>query len=228
MAAAYRLFGYFGLFSIFAAVLFGFRYDPQARWGNYVIDLLLYGAWAAVHLLMTTSAFKRRAYGTEATSTTQRRVFVVVSVVTWLALVAWHRPLPGPALPIPGWMQFAGVVGYLVAVMAFFEGVSFAAIDGLLAVPATQVAYSHGNETALFSEGRYAVVRHPQYQAVILAGLCALLVHPNAAQLLWTLLIGGTFIAFIPVEEARLIAARGEAYRAYMTRTPWRLFRGVW
>ena len=228
MAAAYRLFGYFGLFSIFAAVLFGFRYDPLAPWGNYAVDLLLYVAWAGVHLLMTTAGFKQRVYGADVTSGTQRRVFVTVSVVTWLALLVWQRPLPGPSVHLPEWLQFGAMVGFLVTVMAFFEGVSFAAIDGMLGVPASEVAYSHCGETPLFTEGRYAAVRHPQYQAVILAGLCGLLIHPNAAQVLWTMLIGATFVVFIPVEEGRLVGARGEAYRAYMEQTPWRLFRGLW
>jgi len=47
-------------------------------------------------------------------------------------------------------------------------------------------------------------------------------------QLLWTLLIGVTFVAFIPLEEAQMMAARGDDYRRYMKATPYRIFRGLW
>jgi len=66
------------------------------------------------------------------------------------------------------------------------------------------------------------------YRAALLMGVCAFILHPNAAQLVWSLMIGGTFVAFIPIEEKQLLEARGEEYREYMRATPWRVFRGVW
>jgi len=59
-------------------------------------------------------------------------------------------------------------------------------------------------------------------------GLFSLVIHPNFAQLVGCLMLGGTFVAFIPTQASRLPRARGEAYAAYMGTTPWRLFRGVW
>lgn len=228
MAQAYRLFGHVGLFSIFGAILFGFRHDPGVPWGNLLFGAALYGAWAAVHLAMTSDRFKRAVYGDRVGSPIERRVYIVVTVATWLAVLWYHPPLPGPALDVPGPLRFAATVGFLMALFAFFEGMTFAAIDGLIAAPGTEVAYSHGAETKLLTEGRYAAVRHPMYQAAILAGLCSLIIHANPAQLFWVLMIGGTFIGFIPLEEARLLAKRGDEYRAYMSRTPWRLVRAVW
>lgn len=90
------------------------------------------------------------------------------------------------------------------------------------------MSHSHGEETPLFTEGQYASVRHPMYRAAILGGLCSILIHPNTAQAFWCVLVGGTFVAFVPVEEEQLIEARGEAYRAYQEATPWRIFRGIW
>lgn len=66
------------------------------------------------------------------------------------------------------------------------------------------------------------------YRAALVGGLCSLLIHPHAAQAFWVVLVGFTFVAFIPIEERQLIAARGEAYERYMRQTPHRLFRGVW
>jgi protein-S-isoprenylcysteine O-methyltransferase Ste14 len=228
MRFAYRIFGYFGLFSIFGALLYGFRYDPGAPWANYVFDLMLFAIWAGVHLVMTSGSFKRTVYGQRIGSPIERQVYIIVTVVTWLALLWYHRPVPGGSILVSGPLRFAGTVGFLAAMIAFFEGATFGMLDGLLGVPGAVMSHSHGSETPLFTEGRYAKVRHPQYQAVILSGLCSLLIHANVAQLFWCLMIGGTFIAFIPVEEGRLIAARGDAYPAYKQRTPWRLIPGVW
>ena len=41
-------------------------------------------------------------------------------------------------------------------------------------------------------------------------------------------LVGGTFVLFIPIEEQQLVAARGTAYLEYRERTPYRLLRGIW
>ncbi|MBI4514821.1 MAG: hypothetical protein HY699_03270 [Deltaproteobacteria bacterium] len=227
MTVVYRVFGYFGLFSIFAAILNGFRYDPAAPWANHLFNLMLYTAFIAPHLVMTSDGFKRAVYG-KAGTLIERQVYIAVTVATWLALLWFHRSAPGGALAVAEPLRFAAMVGFLVALIAFFEGATFTMLDGLLGVPGGAMTHSHGEETPLFTEGQYAKVRHPQYRAVILAGLCSVVMHPNLAQLLWCLLLGGTFIAFIPMEEGRLSAARGEAYAAYMQRTPWRLLRGVW
>ncbi len=228
MATAYRVFGYFGVFSIFGAVLYGFRYDPAASWGNYLSDIVLYAAWVTPHLIMTRGWFKRAVYGSPAGSPTERRIYISIAVTTWLALLWLHRPLPGPGVALASPVQFAATVGFVFCVVAFFEGMSFGMLDGMLAVPGSPMSFSHGSETPLMTEGQYAQVRHPMYRAVLAAGLCSILIHTNLAQALWCALIGSTFVAFIPVEEGQLIAARGAAYPSYMQQTPWRLMRGLW
>jgi protein-S-isoprenylcysteine O-methyltransferase Ste14 len=225
---AYRVFSYFGLISIFGAMLYGFRYDAAAPWRNYVFDIGLYGAWAAVHLAMTLPWFKQRAYGARAGSLFDRQIFIAVTVVTWLAVLWYHRPLPGASTTFGGPVRFAAHVGFLFCVFTFFEGATFGALDGMLGVPGVAMSHSHGTQTPLLTEGRYAQVRHPQYQAALLAGIFSLVIHPNMAQLLWCLMIGGTFILFIPVEERQLIGARGDAYTTYRQRTRWRLVPGIW
>ncbi len=226
--SVYRVFSYFGLMTIMAALLYGFRYDPNALWRNYLLNIFLYGVWASVHLVMTRPWFKQAIYGARAGAPIERQVYIATTVVTWLAVLAYHRPVPGGSVVVSEPIRFAATVGLLWSMFAFFEGVTFNAIDGLLGVPGAAMSHSHGGETPLLTTGRYAAVRHPQYQAVILMGLCSLLVHANAAQLLWCLMIGATFVLFIPIEEAQLLAARGEGYTAYTQQTPWRLVPGVW
>jgi protein-S-isoprenylcysteine O-methyltransferase Ste14 len=228
MRAIYRSFAYFGLASIFAALLYGFRFAPGAPIGNYFFDVALYGLFVVPHLVMTRGWFKQAVYGSPTGSLFERQVFITVSVTTWLAVLSLHRPVPGGALAVPGLLRFAAMVGFVLSVFAFFEGKTFAMLDGLLGVPEGTMTHSHGTETPLLTDGSYAQVRHPMYRAALLAGLCSIVIHPHVAQVLWCLLIGGTFVLFIPVEERQLIAARGDAYRAYMHATPWRLLRGVW
>jgi len=224
----YKIFAYFGLFAVFGAMIYGFAYDGTATLRNYWVNLALYGAFIVPHLVMTRSWFKKAVWGHPFSTPQERRFYIAVTVITWLGLISLQRPLPGLALNLPEYLRFAGTIGFLVCVLAFFDGVSFAAIDGLLGIPGSVEAYSHGPETPLMTEGPYAQVRHPMYRSALLAGVCALLIHPNVGQLFWTLLLGSTFVAFIPVEEWQMIAARGEEYKRYRQKTPYRLFRGIW
>jgi protein-S-isoprenylcysteine O-methyltransferase Ste14 len=238
-ARAYRLFGYFGMLSISGALIYGFRYDYAASTVNYLYNFALYAAFMLPHLVMTRGWFKRIFTGSPAGSPRERRVYVTITILSWFAVLILARPLPGlgftPAadaatatLAIKSAMAFIGTIVFLMGMVMMFEGATTATVDGLLGVPGAVKAYSHGADTALFTEGQYAQVRHPMYRAAIIAAAGTLLVHPNAAQLFWAVLIEGTLIAFIPVEEAQLLAARGDDYRRYRERTPYRLFRGVW
>jgi protein-S-isoprenylcysteine O-methyltransferase Ste14 len=224
----YKTFAYFGMFSLFGALLYGFGYGANASVGAYWFNLGLYAAFIGPHLVMTRPWFKRALWGHPYSTPRDRRFYITVTIVTWLALFWLQQPVPGPALALPEAIRFAGFVGFIICVLKFFQGISFDAINGLLGVPGSVNAYSHGPETPLFTDGPYARVRHPMYQAAILAGACGLLIHPHMGQLLWTLLIGATFVTYIPVEEAQMIAARGDDYRRYMERTPYRLVRGLW
>ncbi|MHC4416205.1 MAG: methyltransferase family protein [Planctomycetota bacterium] len=224
----YRVFAYFGLFSLFGGLVFGYRFAEGAPVGNFALNAVLYGLFIAPHLIMTRSWFKRAVWGHPAGSPRERRLFIFVAVVMWLAVLSLHWPVPGTMVAVPKWVPFAGIVFFLMSFRMFFEGVTIAVIDGLLGVPGTVSAYSHGPETLLLTDGSYARVRHPMYRSFTLAALSSLLIHPHTSQLFWVVLLCGTFVAFVPVEEAQLIRARGDDYRDYMKRTRWRMFRGIW
>lgn len=227
-AQVYRLFAYFGLMSIFGALLHGFHYSADAPVWNFGFNLLLYAVYIAPHLIMTRPWFKRAVCGNPAGSPRERRVYITLAVVGWLVVFALHRPVPGGALYLPAFIRFAGAIAFLFSFLLFFQGVTLSILDGLLGVPGAAMSFSHGPETPLFTDGLYADVRHPMYRAALLGGLASLFMHPNAGQLLWAVLIAATFIAFIPVEEAQLVRARGEDYLRYRERTPYRLIKGVW
>ena len=116
----------------------------------------------------------------------------------------------------------------LLGFFAFTEGGTFESFRGFLGVPGAAASHSATAETPLQTEGSYASVRHPMYRGFACLTAASLLVHPNAAQLVWGVTLTLTFLVFIPIEERQLLRARGDAYRAYMERVPDRVFRGVW
>ena len=77
-------------------------------------------------------------------------------------------------------------------------------------------------------EGPYASVRHPMYRAAVLYAGASLVIHPNAAQFLFAVMIAASFVAFIPFEERQLLRYRGDEYRRYPAETPYRVLRGLY
>ncbi|UCE87790.1 MAG: isoprenylcysteine carboxylmethyltransferase family protein [Deltaproteobacteria bacterium] len=225
---AYWFFSYLGVMSFSAAFAMGFRHDPQAPFANLVFNVILYTVFIAVHILMTTPAFKKAVFGRPEGTTFERRIFVTVSVVTWVSVYWLHKPTGGFAFVAPAWLQFIGTCGLLLSVVAFFEFATFESLGRLLGLPGNELSHSAGAETPLMTEGPYASVRHPMYRAACFIVLCSLLIHPHAGQLLFAVLSAASFLGFVPFEEAQLVRARGEEYREYMRRTPFRAFRGVW
>ena len=228
----YRVFGYFGIMTVFGSLLYGFRYSPTAAPSSYLIGLLLYAIFAAPHLVMTRGWWKRFTSGTPAGSPRERRLYITITIVTWLGVVYLHPAAPGGALAlspeITNLVRFIGTAGFLFFVVKFFEGSTPDAMDRLLGVPGNPISHTHGSHTPLFTEGPYARVRHPMYQAALCGSVCSLLIHPNMAQMFWAVLIGITFVGFVPIEEAQLLDARGDDYRRYQEQVPYRLFRGIW
>ena len=223
----YRVFAYFGVMTVNAALIYGFRYHPDASAFNYAVNVLLYAAFLAPHLMLTRPDVKESIWGKLRGTPAERQIYITLTIVSWLVVLWLQRPVPGGSLDLPAPVRYAGVVGFLWAMLLSYEGVTREVLDGLLGVPGTPVQYGHA-DVPLQTTGQYAHVRHPMYRAFVLMGLAALVVYPNAGQLLWTLLLGGTFISYIPVEEAELLEARGDEYRRYCEQTPYRLFRGIW
>ena len=224
----YPVFAYFGLLSVSASLIFGFRYDATASFWNYPLDIFLYISFLAPHLMLTRADVKQSLWGERAGTIQERQIYVTITIVTWLAVLLLHRAVPGPALELPEWVRFIGLVGMLWSVLWFFNISSPETIRGMLGLPGSELQFTHGDETPLRSDGLYALVRHPIYLAMLMIGGAGLIFHPNAGQLLWSLLLGGTLVAYIPVEESLLVAARGDEYLDYCRRVPYRLIPRVW
>jgi len=214
--------------SFSAAFFMGFRHERGAPFSNVLFDILLFAVFIVVHIAMTMPAFKKRVFGRPEGTLFERQVYVTISIVTWVGMYWLHEPIGGFGFTSPAWLEFIGYCAMVLSVVAFFEFATFEAIGGLLGKPGSDLSHSVGEETPIMREGSYAKVRHPMYRAAFFLTVSSLLVHPNAAQLLFAVMTSAAFIAFIPFEESQLIKGRGDAYRDYMLATPYRLFRGIW
>lgn len=228
LAKIYALFAFLGLMSVSASFIAGFRHDAAAPVGNYLYDILLYLAFIVVHIIMTMPAFKSVVYRSPAGKPFERRIYVVVSIVTWLGVYWLHKPVPGFAFAPPEWLVFVGLCGVLLSLFAFFEYATLDKLAMLVAVPGHELSHTTGTETPLMTEGPYAEVRHPMYRAFFFLALSSLLMHPHASQLLFAAMVWLSFVVFIPFEERQLIKARGDQYLAYMEQVRYRVFRRVW
>jgi len=228
MAFLYKILAILGLMSLGGAILQGFRYEPMAAHSNLYFNIGLYGAFIFVHLFMTMPAFKKAVFGSAKGSLRERQVYILVTVITWWALLWFHKPIGGMAVDLPVWVHFLGYSIALFGFFLFFETMDMVAIRQFLGVPGEDLSHSTGGETPLMTEGSYAAVRHPMYRGAMILGAGGLLIHPNMGQLVFTALIGLTFILFIPVEERLLIKARGDQYLDYRKAVPYRLLRGIW
>jgi len=112
--------------------------------------------------------------------------------------------------------------------VSFYEFSTFENLGMFLGVPGAELAFSAGAETPLMTAGGYSRVRHPMYRAALVMNFASLLIHPNASQLFFAVLVTASFLLFIPFEEHQLLKARGDEYRAYQAATPYRVLRGVW
>lgn len=225
---AYWVFAYLGLMTIWASFIMGFRYEPDAPAANLVFNIVIYSVFIAVHIVMTTPAFKKRVYGSRAGTPMERRIYIAIAVISWLLVYGLHRPVGGPGWIAPAWLHYIGICAFLLGVMGFFEFATFDMLGQLVGLPGAALSHSVGTETPLMTEGPYARVRHPMYRAALVANACSLLMWPNAAQLLFAVMISASFLGFIPFEERQLLTARGDEYRAYIGRTPYRIFPGIW
>jgi len=224
----YWFFSHLGLMAVTTSFIFGFRYDAQATIENLYFNVVIYVFFILVHIVMTMPLFKRLVFGQPQGTPFERRIYITVTIVTWLAVYALHKPVPGFGFAMPFVIQLLGLCAVLLSFFAFFEFANFSVLGSLLGLPGTELSHTTGGETPLLTEGPYASVRHPMYRAFFFLAFSSLLIHPNTGQLLFAVMVSASFLGFVPFEERQLIKARGDEYREYMKKTPYRIFQGIW
>lgn len=147
-----------------------------------------------------------------------RGVFMV-RVVGFIALLAFlvmyflgAAWIGAFSFPLPGWLRWAGFALGLVSVL--FWTWTQVTLDTQWSA---QLQLTKGHH--LVTRGPYARIRHPLYTAML--GWCAALSLLTANWIfvaVFLLLIGG-LVWRVPREEAMMIEAFGDDYRAYIQRT---------
>lgn len=228
MAQLYSLIVFLGLMAVPAAFLIGWKFDSTAPAENYLFDVIAFTVFMVIHIVMLLPKFKKIIYGNPQSTSNERRIYVVISVITWLVLYVIHRPVPGFALEAPVWLQFFGVCLFLLGFLMFFEGIRFEFLNAFLGTPGTDLSHSTDEAAPLMKEGSYAKVRHPMYRGAITYAMSSLLIHPQTGQLLFSVMVSLGFLLFIPFEEKALIKARGDEYTQYMKMVKYRIVPGIW
>lgn len=168
----------------------------------------------ALHSLLAWTGVKQWAARRLRLARWYRLAYSLLSTLLALAVVLAYVDTPRPLLwQISAITTVIGMallmIGALLATAAVlrFGGAGFI---GLVPEP----------EGDLVRSGLHAHVRHPIYSGIILSSIGWLLLAPNTA----TLLVVGITFLYLPVgihlEEHKLIARFGEAYRAYKREVP--------
>jgi protein-S-isoprenylcysteine O-methyltransferase Ste14 len=117
--------------------------------------------------------------------------------------------LPHMVLPADGFLQFVRMMGSVLLVL----GIT------IFLVCAIQIyAAKFRRKGAVFS-GLYAVIRHPQYLGLEVAGLGLSILWPRFLTAALWLVMTGVYYLLAKDEERRMLHAHTEAYRKYMSKT---------
>ena len=187
-----------------------FRIYLVAMWLLFIALVLFY----ALHSVLAWDGVKRWAAQQLGLDRWYRLCYSLISTLLALGVVYCYMQVPSAtAIPHTPLVLFCGwtliIVGAAIAMAAVlrFGGAGFL---GLVPEP----------NTGLLRSGMHGKVRHPIYSGIILAALGWLLLSCSPP----TLLVVGVTFAYLPVgirlEEHKLIARYGEAYRRYKQEVP--------
>jgi protein-S-isoprenylcysteine O-methyltransferase Ste14 len=174
------------------------------------VGSLIWGVW---FLSWMAAAFWKRRTVSEAPKSTFRLQLAMAAagIVILFGTLSWPTP---PLWPIPPWAGWT-----LVALIAIGMAFAWWARIELGALWSGSVERREGHR--IVDTGPYALVRHPIYTGLILAGLALAIIKATPLALLGAALIALGFGLKAKVEERFLAAELGEAdYAAYRARVP--------
>ena len=196
---------------------------------GFIIILLTCALYGAIHSLLasnTAKAFAVRQIGQIATQRYYRLFFVLVAILTTLAVLALVPLLPDRAIyriPVP-WLYLTVAI-QIIAAIALLIGVQQTGAMPFFGLK--QIFASAPGSAApekLVVNGLYRWVRHPLYTATLLF----LWFAPVMSWNLLALNIG--FSAYLLIgtifEERKLVEQFGEEYERYCKKTP-RIIPGI-
>jgi protein-S-isoprenylcysteine O-methyltransferase Ste14 len=207
-------------------VVYGWRLRIPAPasasvWRDVVVNVLLFTIFALHHSVMARTGAK--AWLTRRVPPDlERSLYVWISSVLFLAVCWLWQPLPGVI-----WETSGPLVWLLFAIQMIGVGLTLRAarIVGVWELAGVRQP-DHTRPIDFTAAGPFAIVRHPIY----LGWLVIVFATPvmTTSRLLFAVVSTAYLIAAIPWEEASLVEAFGDKYRAYQRQMRWRLIPGVW
>lgn len=151
----------------------------------------------------------------------ERSLYVWIASLLFLAVCWLWRPLPGVVWQMPG----PGLSLYAVQAFGVALTIAAARIVGVWELAGVK----QPDNTApieFTAHGPFAIVRHPIYLAWVLMVFATPVM--TTSRLMFAVISTVYLTAAIPFEEASLVEAHGEKYRAYQREIRWRLVPYVW
>jgi len=209
------------------AVVYGWRLrvpargDLAASWRDALGNLILFTIFALHHSIMARTGAK--AWMTRIVPPDmERSAYVWIASVLFLGVCWLWQPLPGMAWEVHGIGAWSLTAIQLIGVAFTLRAARIVGVWELAGV--TQPDLTRPIEFR--ADGPFGIVRHPIYLGWVL--MVFLTPVMTTSRLLFAVVSTGYLIAAIPFEEASLVEAFGEKYRAYQRQMRWRLIPGVW
>lgn len=138
-------------------------------------------------------------------------IYLLTSILSWLRI-------PEPFAHLSGNLWATLLLGPWAAAPLMLVGGLLILVGTLVLATAWSPLYrAHG---ALVTRGPYAVVRHPQYSALFLVIIGALVQWPTILTFLMAPALVAAYVRLAWREEREMEARFGEAYREYRRRVP--------
>jgi len=208
------------------ALVYGIRLGVPAPaadplWPAVAVNVVLFTVFALHHSLLARTGAK--AWVTRRVpANLERSVYVWVASVLFIAVCWLWQPLPGVAWTVTGPWSWA--LWFVVLTGASMTGRAARAI-GVWDLAGVRVP-PPGRPVEFKVTGLFGLVRHPIYLAWI---LMVFAVHPMTySRLLFAAISTAYLVVAIPWEEASLVEAFGDQYRAYQRQVRSRLLPGIW
>jgi protein-S-isoprenylcysteine O-methyltransferase Ste14 len=209
------------------ALVYGIRLDlpapatGQSAWPAVGFNVALFTGFALHHSLMARTGAKAWITRT-VPADLERSLYVWIASLLFLAVCWLWQPLPGVAWAVDGPWRWALLVMGLTGVSMTARAASAIGIWELAGVRAAPP----GRPVQFKVTGLFGFVRHPIYLAWIL--MVFGVPRMTYSRLLFAVISTAYLIAAIPWEEASLVEAFGEKYRAYQRQVRSRLLPGIW
>ena len=208
------------------ALVYGWRLrmaapDADSAIRDAVYNVVLFTIFALHHSIMARSGAKAWLLRVVPPDL-ERAVYVWIASVLFLAVCWLWQPLPGGVWTTSGALFWILSAVQLIGVALTVRAAQIVGVWELAGVKQPD----HTRPVEFRASGPFGIVRHPIYLGWLLIVFATPVM--TTSRLLFAVISSAYLVAAIPWEEASLIQAFGERYRAYQRALPWRLIPFVW